>query len=125
MGQQQLLLIILGIIIVGIAIAVGISQFGAQSTESNKDAMTSNLVSLAANAYQYKIRPSTLGGGSNSYANYQIPSKMVNDDDGSYSVSAVTPTTVTLVGTSKLNALWVVTCVGDDTGKTTMSYSGW
>ncbi len=125
MGQQQLLLIILGIIIVGIAIAVGISQFGAQSTESNKDAMTSNLVSLAANAYQFKIRPSTLGGGSGSYTNYQIPAKMQNDDDGSYSVGAVTATTVTLVGTSKLNALWSTTCVGDDTGKTTVSYSGW
>ena len=125
MGQQQLLLIILGIIIVGIAIAVGISQFGAQSTESNKDAMTSNLVSLAANAYQFKIRPSTLGGGSGSYTNYQIPAKMQNDDDGSYSVGGVTATTVTLVGASKLNALWSVTCVGDDTGKTTVSYSGW
>ena len=125
MGQQQLLLIILGILIVGIAIAIGISQFSAQSTESNKDAMTSNLVSLAANAYQYKIRPSTLGGGSGSYVNYQIPAKMLTDDDGSYSVSGLSATTVTLVGTSKLNSSWLVTCVGDDTGKTTISYAGW
>jgi hypothetical protein len=37
MGQQQLLLLILGVIIVGIAIAVGVTMFSAQSTEANKD----------------------------------------------------------------------------------------
>ena len=33
MGQQQLLLIILGTIIVGLAIAVGLSMFSAQGVE--------------------------------------------------------------------------------------------
>ena len=73
MGQQQLLLIILGVIVVGIAIAVGISQFGANSTQANKDGVTSSLVNLAANAYQYRIRPTTMGGGSNSYSGYTVP----------------------------------------------------
>src|SRR6266571_5736241 len=86
MGQQQLLLIILGVIIVGIAIAVGISQFGAHSTQANKDGVTSSLVNIAANAYQYKIRPTTMGGGGNSYALYTIPSKMAADANGNYSV---------------------------------------
>jgi len=115
----------LGILIVGIAIAIGISQFGAQSTESNKDALTSNLVSLAANAYQFKIRPSTLGGGSGSYTNYQIPAKMMADDDGNYSVGGLSATSATLIGTSRLNSSWTATCVADDTGKTTISYAGW
>ena len=48
MGQQQLLLIILGVIIVGIAIAVGISQFGAHSTQANKDGVTASLVNGTA-----------------------------------------------------------------------------
>ena len=63
MGQQQLLLVILCVIIVGIAIAVGISQFGAHSQQANKDGVTTSLVTLGADAYQFKIRPSTLGGG--------------------------------------------------------------
>lgn len=125
MGQQQLLLVILGIIVVGIAISVGISQFGAQSSESNKDSVTSDLVDLAANAYQYKIRPNTLGGGSGSYVNYQIPPKMRRDDNGDYSISSTSSNAITLVGTSKINTVWVATCVSDDTGKTTMSYAGW
>ena len=64
MGQQQFMLIILGTIVVGVAIAVGMQRFGAQSTESNKDGLVSSMVNIAADAYQYRIRPSTLGGGS-------------------------------------------------------------
>ncbi|MBI4811369.1 MAG: hypothetical protein HY800_08030 [Ignavibacteriales bacterium] len=84
MGQQQLLLIILGVIIVGIAIAVGISQFGAHSTQANKDGVTSSLVNISANAYQYKIRPISMGGGGGSYVNYVVPTKMTSDDNGTY-----------------------------------------
>src|SRR2546426_9337190 len=103
MGQQQLLLIILGVIIVGIAIAVGISQFGANSTQANKDGVTSSLINVAANAYQYKIRPSTMGGGSNSYVGYAIPSKMQSDDNGNYSLTSTSGTTCLLKGTSSIN----------------------
>ena len=126
MGQQQLLLIILGVIIVGIAIAVGISQFGAHSTQANKDGVTSGLVNLAANAYQYRIRPSTMGGGANSYVNYAIPSKMVSDDNGAYSVNgSPSSTQIKFDGKSNLDATWVATCTVDSTGKTTVSYTGW
>ncbi len=126
MGQQQLLLIILGVIIVGIAVAVGISQFGAQSTESNKDGVMSALQSLSANAYQYRIRPVTLGGGSNSYTGYQIPSGMVLDDNGAYAVSGTPSSTqIVFTGTSAMNGAWVATCTVDSTGKSTVTFSGW
>ncbi|MBI1803301.1 MAG: hypothetical protein HY033_09120 [Ignavibacteriae bacterium] len=125
MGQQQLLLIILGVIIVGIAIAVGISQFGAHSTQANKDGVTSSLVNIAANAYQFKIRPTTMGGGGGKYTGYTVPSKMAKDDNGSYAAGTVGTATVTLTGTSTINTAWVATCTSDDTGKTTVTYAGW
>ena len=125
MGQQQLLLIILGVIIVGVAIAVGVSQFGAHSTQANKDGVTSSLVNLAANAYQYKIRPTTMGGGGGQYTGYTAPSKMASDDNGTYAVSSAGATSCVITGTSTLNASWVGTCTSDDSGKTTISYSGW
>jgi type II secretory pathway pseudopilin PulG len=125
MGQQQLLLIILGVIIVGIAIAVGIAQFSAHSNQSNKDGVTSNLVNVAANAYQYKIRPSTMGGGAGSYTNYILPTKMSTDDNGNYSLGATSSTSVQIVGTSKLNTAWTATCTADDSGRTSITYSGW
>jgi hypothetical protein len=39
MGQQQLLLIILGVIVVGIAVAVGITMFQDNAVSANRDAV--------------------------------------------------------------------------------------
>ena len=126
MGQQQLLLIILGVIIVGIAIAVGIAQFGAHSTQANKDGVTSSLVNLSANAYQYRIRPTTMGGGGNSYVGYAVPSKMASDDNGAYAVNgSATATQIVFTGTSSINGSWVATCTVDSTGRTVLTYAGW
>src|SRR5512141_1018668 len=125
MGQQQLLLIILGVIIVGIAIAVGISQFGAHSTQANKDGVTSSLVNIAANAYQYKIRPTTMGGGGGKYDGYALPSKMSSDDNGSYTISTASGAAAAIKGTSLINGSWAATCNVDSNGVTTISYSGW
>ena len=125
MGQQQLLLIILGVIIVGIAIAVGISQFGAHSTQANKDGVTSSLVNVSANAYQYKIRPPTMGGGAGTYTGYTIPSKMAKDDNGTFATGTINAQTIQIVGTSTINTAWIATCTADDSGKTTIVYAGW
>ena len=125
MGQQQLLLIILGVIIVGIAIAVGVAQFGAHSTQANKDGVTSSIVNVAANAYQFKIRPTTMGGGGGAYTNYAVPSKMAKDDNGTYTLGTVNAGNIQVKGTSTINTAWVATCTSDDSGKTTVSYSGW
>ncbi len=127
MGQQQLLLIILGVIIVGIAIAVGISQFGAHSTQANKDGVTSSLVNISANAYQFKIRPTTMGGGGGTYIGYIVPTKMTSDDNGTYAIQgSATATDIVFRGTSSMNASYTADCTVDSTGKTAISYSsGW
>ncbi|HUL44161.1 MAG TPA: hypothetical protein VLY03_07385 [Bacteroidota bacterium] len=125
MGQQQLLLIILGVIIVGIAIAVGISQFGAHSQQANKDGVTSSLVNIAANAYQYKIRPGTMGGGNGTYTNYTIPSKMASDNNGSYTVTSASGGTASFTGTSSIDGSWSAVCAVDSVGNTTLTYTGW
>ena len=125
MGQQQLLLIILGVIIVGIAIAVGISQFGAHSQQSNKDGVTSALVNIAANAYQYRIRPNTMGGGNGAYDGYVIPSKMASDNNGTYAVTSAAGPTAVFTGTSVLNASWTATCTADSSGNTSLTFTGW
>jgi Tfp pilus assembly protein PilE len=67
MGQQQLLLIILGVIVVGIAVAVGISMFSDNAVSANRDAVSNDLVNLAARAQQFYRRPTALGGGGNSF----------------------------------------------------------
>ena len=53
MGQQQLLLIVLGVIIVGIAVVVGINLFNANAEESAKDTIVSEGTNFGAMAQQY------------------------------------------------------------------------
>jgi hypothetical protein len=67
MGQQQLLLIILGTIIVGIAVAVGITLFNDQAAATNRDEVVNDLVHYASAAQSYYRRPRILGGGGGSF----------------------------------------------------------
>lgn len=62
MGTQQLLLIVLGVIIVGIAIAVGITIFNNQAYNSNQQAVASELTNYAAMVNQWWKTPKSQGG---------------------------------------------------------------
>ena len=67
MGQQQLLLIVLGVIIVGIAVVVGINLFNANAEEAAKDGVVSDNTNLGAMAQQYYKKPLSMGGGGNTF----------------------------------------------------------
>ncbi|NGP87996.1 hypothetical protein [Fodinibius halophilus] len=67
MGQQQLLLVILVTIIVGIATVVAINTFSAASDSANVDAVRNDLLSIASSAQQYYMKPEALGGGGNAF----------------------------------------------------------
>jgi Tfp pilus assembly protein PilE len=86
MGQQQLLLIVLGVIIVGIAIVVGINLFNANSISSNRDAIVSDLNNLAAMAHEYYSKPTAMGGGSSSYVNFTMPTGLSSNANGAYTI---------------------------------------
>jgi Tfp pilus assembly protein PilE len=99
MGQQQLLLIVLGVIIVGIAVVVGINLFNASAISSNRDAVISDLSNLAALAHEYYAKPSSMAGGGNSFVNFAIPAGLSSNGNGSYSITtAGTATTIVFQG---------------------------
>ncbi len=123
MGQQQLLLIILGVIIVGIAIAVGLSLFTANSIQANKDAIINDVNNIAANAYQYRIRTSSMGGGNNAYTGYNIPSRLSSNSNATYTATPAA-TTITITGASIANSGCTVVGSVDATGKLTLSFTG-
>lgn len=125
MGQQQLLLIILGVIVVGLAIAVGISIFGASATESNKDGVTSSLINIGADAHAFKLRPKIMGGGRPSFKDYEIPTKLKTDEHGQYEVVESKDNEITLKGISTRNNSWTATCRVDENGYTILNYTGW
>jgi hypothetical protein len=112
MGQQQLLLIILGVIVVGIAVAVGITMFQDNAVSANRDAVTNDLVNLAARAQQHFRRPAALGGGQGAFDAslggvgitqiLQLTSKPTNAN-GTYTLGTVSANSLILngVGTEK------------------------
>jgi hypothetical protein len=95
LGQQQLLLVILGVIIVGVAVYVGIALFADNSVGQNQAAMRNDLTILAQRAKQYYMRPVYLGGGGRSYKGLEgdagmqklATSKFIDNANGTYSIS--------------------------------------
>jgi hypothetical protein len=85
-GQQQLLLIVLGVIIVGIAVVVGINLFNANSISSNRDGVISDLNNLAVLAHEYFRKPTQMGGGS-SYVNFTMPTGLSSNANGAYTIA--------------------------------------
>ena len=77
MGQQQLLLVILVTIIVGIATVVAINTFGTAADQANIDAVTNDVATLASAAQGYYMRPAMLGGGGRTFDGSANP-----DSDG-------------------------------------------
>lgn len=67
MGQQQLLLVILVTIIVGIATVVAINTFGTAADSATRDAVRQDLASIASSAQGYFMKPIMLGGGGRSF----------------------------------------------------------
>lgn len=67
MGQQQLLLVILVTIIVGIATVVAINAFGSSAEQANRDAVRQDIAAIGSSAQAWFIRPAMLEGGNNSF----------------------------------------------------------
>ena len=107
MGQQQLLLIVLSVIIVGIAVVVGINVFTASAASSNRDSITSSLTNLGSLAQLYYRKPIALGGGGNSFINWTIPTSLSQTANMS---AAVTPTVIA----AQVTLVAVGTEVGND-----------
>ncbi len=103
MGQQQLLLIILGVIVVGIAVAVGITMFSDNAVSANRDAVSNDLVNLAARAQQYYRRPEALGGGGGDFLGLSLD-KLTNmpggkNANGTYTLGTVAQHSCIIRGT--------------------------
>ncbi len=62
MGQQQLLLLVLATVIVGIATVVGIQAFSQNNVKSNADAMLNDAVRIASDAQAWAQKAQPFGG---------------------------------------------------------------
>lgn len=99
MGQQQLLMIVLALIIIAIAIAVSIELFKTNAIEQKRDLLIEETSSLAAMAIQFYKKPKELGGGGNSFENWQIPPQMVVTFNGNFMTADIQAQEVRIIGT--------------------------
>jgi hypothetical protein len=88
MGQQQLLLIVLGVIVVGIAIVVGINLFNASAVNANRDAVVSDLNNIGALAISHFKKPTSMGGGGQKFTGFEIPTKLEENANGTYTIAS-------------------------------------
>jgi type II secretory pathway pseudopilin PulG len=94
MGQQQLLLVILVTIIVGIATVVAINTFGSAADSANLDAVRQDMASIAASAQGYYMKPTGLNGGGQDFTGMTfedlafggdiVSDKIAENSNGSY-----------------------------------------
>ncbi len=62
MGQQQLLLLVLGIVIVGLAVVAGIQAFSENQKKANADAMVTEALRIASDCQALELKPGQFGG---------------------------------------------------------------
>ena len=62
MGQQQLLLLVLATVIVGLATVAGIQAFEQGSARANQDALTNTAVKIASDIQAHAKEPTQFGG---------------------------------------------------------------
>ena len=72
MGQQQLLLLVLGIVIVGLAVVVGIEAFSENQKKANMDAMVSDALRITSDAQAWYLKPTAFGGGEGDFENLTL-----------------------------------------------------
>lgn len=117
MGTQQILLIVLSVIIVGVAIVVGIGMFNRQAYNSNKTAIASDAQQYAADVVQHYKTPVSQGGAmgtggidATAMTADAIAQKLsignalanaVANENGKYYVSAADTTEVKITGIGK------------------------
>jgi hypothetical protein len=84
LGQQQILLIVLALIVVGIAIAISIQLFRQAAIDSKRDLVMNETANLASLAMRYYKKPVPFGGGGRSFEGWSIPSSVQSTTNGNY-----------------------------------------
>lgn len=104
MGQQQLLLVILGVIIVGIAIAVGLTMFTSNAVESSRTAIINDLGYYAMRARQIYVKPKQLGGTNRDFTGITLNmlTPLSENENGRYYVDSTSRDEIILMGVGRI-----------------------
>ena len=106
MGVNQLLVVILGALLVGIAIYVGISMFSANTVETTRNAIIIDLGAFAARANAYYGKSAAQAGGGKSFNGITLGQvfPMKENLNARYFIEAVQDDQCTITGVGKVIA---------------------
>ncbi len=68
MGQQQLLLLVIGVILVGLAVVAGIAAVQKYTRQDEADGLLDRSLAIASQAVYWKTKNDPFAGGNQSYA---------------------------------------------------------
>jgi len=108
MGYQQILMLVLGVLIIGISVAVGLGMFNHEMTKINRSSIISDMNIFAGVANAYYKSPFNMGGGNYTWDvdkvglwfgfNYDAANNTVLNSNGTYIFSS-SGDILTIVGT--------------------------
>lgn len=74
MGTQQMFLLVVAALIVGLALVAGIDQFAVGAQGASQDLLRNEAARVARHAQAWFRRPIPYGGGARSFANFELSS---------------------------------------------------
>ena len=126
MGQQQLLLIVLGVIIVGVAIVVGINMFSKGAINAEADRLVQEVNSVASQAASYWRKPAQMGGGGRTFAGVTTTKLGVSDttDNTIIGLSNIAAASFDVTATGRSEGVVVTATINEDgiSGSPTITY---
>jgi hypothetical protein len=98
MGNQQLLLIVVGVIVVGVAIAMSMTLFRANAIDSKRNLVINECITLGNHAIAFYRRPIAFGGGGNKFTGWILPPQQTVTETG-YFTAQVFSDSIIITGT--------------------------
>lgn len=104
MGQQQLLMVVLSMILVGVAIVVGQTMFEANAINNTQSMLAHDLLGYASKARGYYWRPSYLGGAHKDFNNVVDMNLFSGgeNDNGIFTILSTSKDEIVMEGAGKL-----------------------
>ena len=112
MGQTQVLLLVLSVIIVGVAVSAGIDQFSENALTPNRDAVAADCQRIVSQSMQWYRKPTSLGGGGKDFTTMTFghlgiatdsTGAVYTNQNGSYGLTAGNANQITILGTGSEN----------------------
>ncbi len=105
MGQQQLLLLVIGVILVGLAVMAGLEAFQQAQRKDEADGLLDRGLTIATHAVYWKTRSDPFAGGNQSYeelGTLGIDALALEETTirGTFAITAATVSTLEITGVS-------------------------